>query len=238
MRQRIYPGANLAVVDVSGLLTCEVAALGALPPALASARELERVQRDEHAMTPARAPIIVPPGYQSVLNVDLFRGGECRGGIVMIIRPSTRSRAPAERSQGLRTRLLSQTIDLDRESALSASFVLLQDESHAGLDAPPRVAQTRALEVSPSEAVRLNLDGAGRRSRTVIKSPAGVALAWLDVNAWTVSSWWTRRSTRGLRADLSIRASNLNVYDFGSPPHVQRDLQDPVHKVALGATGS
>jgi hypothetical protein len=72
----------------------------------------------------------------------------------------------------------------------------------------------------------LDLDSEGERTRTAIKSSTGDALAWLDVNAWSVTSWWTRRTTRGLQADLSIRASSLNVYDFGSPPHSQRHVHE------------
>lgn len=226
MRQRIYPGANLAVVDVSGLLTCEVAKLGDLPRVSATAPELEKDQRDRQSLTQTREPIVVPPGYQSVLNVDLYRHGECRGGIVLIIRPSARSQEPAERKRGLRTRLLSQTIDLDQESLLAASFVLVQRESCPQLNSPRGVPQTLPLEVSPHGALRLDLDSEGERTRTAIKSPAGGALAWLDVNAWSVTSWRTRRSTRGLQADLSIRASSLNVYDFGSPPPAQRHIRE------------
>lgn len=230
MRQRIYPGANLAVIDVSGLLTCEVAKLGELSPVLSTASEIEDDQRESQALTKAREPVIVPPGYQAVLNVDLYRHGECRGGIVIILRPGRPTAQSAQGTRGLRTRLLSQTINLDERSALAASFVLVHHESCPGLNSPRRAAKTSALEVSPGEPLRLSLDDEeGTRAHRTIRTSPGLTLAELDVNTWSVANWWSRRSTRGLRADLCVSASSLNVYDFGSPPQTQRHRDRDLH---------
>jgi hypothetical protein len=222
MRQRIYPGAQLAVVDIQGVVTCEVPKFGGISQAVGTAPDFTELQRstprrDAASWQPADT-VVVASGSQSIINIDLYRRDVCCGGLSLVVRSRDAESTTTERpAAAARTRYTSQKIDLDEDSRVGARFLLLRGACSRSASDVDHYARTSALDVTPMENVRLRLDGDGER-RSCAVAALGADVADIELSTWSMVTWWSRRSAHHLRADLSIRATSMDVYDFGSPP--------------------
>lgn len=213
MRPHVYPGSSLVVIDVAGSITTnssgDHALLGRGAPE--SSREATATfRRDRNPCD----PVIVAHQMQSKVRLDLWRGDLCCGWLELTVRyagdtmPATPGVIDAAHSSYAHTR-----VDLDSDPQLRLRYLLPRTGQVLSKHAK-RCAESQPLGVSPSPEVRLLLQPGGHRRGLSIMSVAGDALAQVQLSARSNVG----TPTGNLRALLTVRATSVNIYDFGVPP--------------------